>query len=186
MKEMNPVYFRDQYEFRKWLKENHHRESEIYVRYYKKDTGKPCMTWSESVDQALCFGWIDGIRKKLDEESYCNRFTPRRKSGNWSNVNIKKVEELRKRGLMTKAGLDAFNNRKQSGVYSYENEPEKLSGEYEVMVKSNIKAWEFYEKLPPSYRKATTRWVMSGKQESTRISRLKKLISAWENRKRLF
>ncbi|HLN20941.1 MAG TPA: YdeI/OmpD-associated family protein [Bacteroidales bacterium] len=182
----NTIYFKDQLEFRKWLEENHESENEIIVGFYKKHTGKPSMTWSESVDQALCFAWIDGIRKSIDDESYTIRFTPRRPSGNWSNVNIRKVEELKKKGLMTKAGLDAYNNRKQTGVYSYENEPEKLGDDLLAMLRMNKKAFGFYEKLPPSYRKTSSRWIMSAKQEATKINRMKKLIEACENGKRLF
>jgi uncharacterized protein YdeI (YjbR/CyaY-like superfamily) len=184
---MNPVYFQDQNEFRKWLENNHDKESEIIVGYYKVGTGKPSMTWSQSVDQALCFGWIDGIRRSVDNERYCNRFTPRRLTSTWSNVNIKKVEELKKLGLMKKPGLDAFNNRKdsKSGIYSFENEA-KLNDSLEKIFKANKNAWEFFVKQAPSYQKTRIHWILSARQETTKISRLNKLIQASEKKNRLF
>ena len=186
--EMKPVFFADQYEFRKWLEENHATESELLVGYYKVGSGKASMTWSQSVDQALCFGWIDGIRKSIDSESYCNRFTPRKPTSNWSNINILKVEALQKNGLMTKAGLDAFNKRKESksGIYSFENDPARLSENFEEIFRANQKARDFFTKQAPSYQKTSTHWIMSAKQESTRLSRLNKVISASENNKRIF
>ena len=185
---MNPVYFKDQNEFRKWLEKNHDKKSEIIVGYYKVATGKPSMTWPQSVDQALCFGWIDGIRRSVDDERYCNRFTPRKLTSIWSNVNIKKVEELKKKGLMKKPGLAAYDNRKEakSGVYSFENEVIKLDENFESIFKANKKAWDFYVKQAPSYQKIRSHWIMSAKQESTKISRLTKLIKASEDHCRLF
>ena len=143
---MNPVYFQNQSEFREWLEKNHNKESEIIVGYYKVGTGKPCMTWSQSVDQAICFGWIDGIRRSVDKERYSIRFTPRRLTSNWSNVNIKKVEELKKNGLMKKPGLDIYNNRKdsKSGVCSFDIESTKLDDNLERLFKTNNIAWEFF------------------------------------------
>ena len=128
---MKPVFFKDQHEFREWLEKNHKRESEILVGYYKVGSGKPSMTWSQSVDEALCYGWIDGIRRSIDEERYCIRFTPRKPSGTWSRVNINKVAELIKKGLMRQPGLEVFNNRKisNSGIYSFENDPVTLNEE---------------------------------------------------------
>lgn len=185
---MNPVYFKSQNEFRKWLEKNHDRESEIIVGYYKTGTGRLSLTWSESVDQAICFGWIDGVRRSIDEERYCIRFTPRKPSSNWSNVNIKKVEELTKKGLMKEPGLQAFNNRKdsKSGIYSFEKEAAQLSDEFEGQFKSNQVAWDFFGKQAPSYKKTHIYWVMSAKQEATRVARLEKLISASEKHVRLF
>jgi uncharacterized protein YdeI (YjbR/CyaY-like superfamily) len=112
MTTQTPIFFRDQKEFRKWLEKNHKTSTELLVGFYKVNSGKPNMTWSQSVDEALCFGWIDGIRRSIDKESYCIRFTPRKPTSNWSNVNIKKVEELKRKGLMTKSGLDAYKKRK--------------------------------------------------------------------------
>lgn len=185
---MNPVYFRDQIEFRKWLEKNHNKESEIIVGYYKVATGKPSLSWSQSVDQAICFGWIDGIRRSIDEERYCIRFTPRKPTSVWSNVNIKKVEELKKKGLMTEPGLRIYDNRKdnKSGIYSFEKEASNLDDASESVFRSNQVAWDFFVKQAPSYRKTRIYWIMSAKQEATRISRLNKLIIACEKHIRLF
>jgi len=146
------------------------------------------MTWSESVDQALCFGWIDGIRKKIDEKSYCIRFTPRKPGSNWSKINIAKVEELTAKSLMYPAGIEAFKKRKEnkSGIYSFENEIRDLPEEYASIFRQNITAWKFYSATPPSYRKTMTHWVLSAKQEATRLSRLNKLITESEKQKRIF
>ena len=185
---MNPVYFQDQNEFRKWLAKNHNRESEIIVGYYKTATGKPSLTWSESVDQALCYGWIDGIRRSIDEERYCIRFTPRKPTSIWSNVNINKVEELKKKGLMQESGLRVYNNRKdsKSSIYSFDKEAAKLDDDDERLFKSNQIAWDFFMKQAPSYRKTKIYWIMSARQEATRISRLNKLVQASEKHIRLF
>ncbi len=177
---MKPVFFEDQSEFRKWLEINHMKEREIIVGYYKVGTGKPNMSWSQSVDQALCFGWIDGIRKSIDEESYCIRFTPRNPKSVWSEVNINKVKVLTEQGLMQPAGLDIFNHRKddKSKIYSYENKPLTLKDEYEKIFRSNETAWEFFSTQTQTYKQSIFYWIMSAKQESTRISRLEKLIDA--------
>ena len=147
------------------------------------------MTWSESVDQAICYGWIDGIRKTVDAESYCIRFTPRKPTSTWSKVNIQKVENLIKNGLMTAAGLEAYNKRsmENSGIYSFENEVKVLPLEFERKFRTNHIAWDFFCKLtPPSYRKTVIYWILSAKQEITRISRLEKLIAASEQQKRIY
>lgn len=182
-----PVFFENTGQFREWLEKNHQTASEIIVGYYKVATGKPTMTWSDSVDEALCFGWIDGIRRSIDGESYCNRFTPRKPNSNWSAINIKKVEELIKLGKMTPAGLAAFEKRKEdcSAVYSYENPPGVFPPELEQVFKANKAAWEFFGRQAPSYRKATVNWILSGKQEQTRLSRLEKLIAACADGKKL-
>lgn len=185
---MNPIFFSNPSEFRAWLEKNHHKETELWVGYYRVDTGKPTMTWSDSVDQALCFGWIDGIRKKVDDESYCIRFTPRKQGSNWSKVNIAKVEELKKKGLMHTAGLKAYSHRKEnnSGIYSFENEIRDLPEEYATIFRKNTPAWEFYSATPPSYRKTMTHWILSAKQEVTRMKRLEKLIAESGNKRRIF
>ena len=185
---MNPVYFQNQNEFRKWLEKNHKNESEIIVGYYKVGTGKPGMTWSQSVDQAICFGWIDGIRRSIDNERYSIRFTPRKLTSIWSNVNIKKVEELKKKGLMKKPGLEIYNNRKdsKSGLYSFEQEFTKLDDNIERIFMANKIAWDFFVKQAPSYQKTRSHWIMSAKQEKTKITRLNKLIIASEKHNRLF
>ena len=184
---MNATFFANQAEFRKWFEKHHKSEIELLVGFYKVSSNKPSISWSESVDQALCFGWIDGIRRSVDEESYCIRFTPRRSNSVWSDINIKKVENLTKAGLMTAEGLKAFNLRKdsKSGIYSYENEHGGFDTNFANTFKNNTIAWEFFSKQAPSYRKAVTNWIMSAKQESTRLARLEKTINASEQQKRL-
>jgi len=176
------VHFFDAKQFRKWLEKNHAKETEVYIGFYKKATGKEKMDWSEAVDQAICFGWIDGVRRSIDGESYCNRFTPRKPTSNWSNINIKKVEELTKQGLMKPAGIAAFEKRKaeKSGIYSFENEAKALSPELEKHFKANKKAWDYFWAQPPGYKKLNIYRVMSAKQEKTQWSRLEKLITASE------
>ena len=145
------------------------------------------MNWSQSVDQALCFGWIDGIRKSIDEESYSIRFTPRKKTSIWSEININKVEELTKAGLMKPAGIKAFSFRKESksGIYSYENKAENVDYQIENLFGENEKAREFFMKQTPSYRKGVLRWINSAVQEKTRQSRLEKTIKQCEKQKRI-
>ena len=185
---MLPVYFKNQKEFREWLKKNHKNESELLAGYFKVDTGKPSMTWSQSVDEALCYGWIDGIRRSVDNERYCIRFTPRKPTSIWSAINIKKVEELKKKRLMRKPGLDAFNNRKKSksGIYSFENEPAKLNDNLSILFKADKPAWDFFIKQAPSYQKMIFHWIMSAKQEKTRITRLNKALAESRNKKRIY
>ncbi|MBK8805732.1 MAG: YdeI/OmpD-associated family protein [Bacteroidales bacterium] len=179
---MTPIFFPSQNEFRKWLEENHDKKTELFVGFYKVNSGKPSMTWSQSVDQALCFGWIDSVRKSIDHESYQNRFTPRKKTSIWSAVNIKKVEELIRLGLMQKAGLASFNLRtvNKSKIYSFENEEMKFPPEFEAQFKANKQAWEYFQSLAPSYKKSSSHWVMSAKQEATRLKRLNELIKNCE------
>jgi uncharacterized protein YdeI (YjbR/CyaY-like superfamily) len=175
---MKPVFFAKQSEFRKWLEKYANKKKELLVGFYKVDSGKQSMTWSESVDEALCFGWIDGVRKSIDGESYQIRFTQRRPTSIWSAVNIKKIEQLTKSGLMQPAGLEIFENRKEeiSKIYSYENEEVKFSAALEDHFKSNKKAWEYFQALAPSYRKHSTYWVMSAKNEATRLKRINELV----------
>lgn len=184
---MNPIFFPTQLDFRQWLEENHASESELIVGYYKISSGKPSMTWSESVDQALCFGWIDGVRRTIDAESYCIRFTPRKPNSNWSAVNIKKIEELTAKGLMKPAGITAFEKRKEekSAIYAYENKPTEFPAEFENIFKQNQMAWEFFEKQPNGYKRTIMYWVLSAKQETTQKSRLEKLIFECENGRRM-
>ena len=177
-----PIFFETQQQFRNWLAKNHATAGELYVGFYKVSSGKPCMTWSESVDQALCFGWIDGLRKSVDHQSYVIRFTPRKASSIWSAVNIKKVEELIKNKLMQPAGLVSFKLRKEhlSKIYSHENAPAKLSTAFLKKFKANKNAWKYFEAMPPSYQKTVIHLVMTAKQETTRIKRLDELISESE------
>lgn len=184
---MTPTYFADQLEFRKWLEKNHQNEKELLVGFYKVTSKKLSISWSESVDQALCFGWIDGVRKSIDAESYTIRFTPRKPSSIWSAINIQKMEDLTKAGLMTDAGLKAFSFRTEnkSKIYSHEKEPVSLLKDYENQFKSNKPAWEFFEKQAPSYKKVIIHWIMSAKQEKTQLSRLEKAIVESEKQKRV-
>lgn len=177
--EIQPIFFENASIFREWLGKNHQTETFLYVGYYKVNSGKTCMTWSESVDEALCFGWIDSVRKSLDSESYCNRFTPRKRNSIWSAVNIKKVEELTEKGLMQPAGFAAFALRKEhkSKIYAYEQENVQFSEEFEQQFKENETAWAFFQSLPASYQKTATNWVMSAKQATTQTKRLAELIA---------
>ena len=175
---MQIIFFASPSDLRKWFKTQHATSQELWAGYYKKNSGKSSITWPESVDEALCFGWIDGIRKSIDDVSYTIRFTPRKPGSTWSAVNIKRVEELTQQGLMQPAGLTAFQARKEnkSGIYSYEQRSAKLPAPYEKILKKNKAAWEFFRAQPPSYRKAASWWVVSAKQEETRLRRLDKLI----------
>jgi uncharacterized protein YdeI (YjbR/CyaY-like superfamily) len=175
---MRPTFFKTQADFRKWLENNHATASELLVGFYKKGSGKPSITWPESVDEALCFGWIDGIRKSLDHVSYTIRFTPRKPRSIWRAVNIRRAQELADQGLMQPAGLKVFQERleNKSGQYSYEQRPQKLPEPYEKRMKRNAAAWKFFEARPPYYRKTVTWWVVSAKREETRLKRLDKLI----------
>jgi len=175
---LKPTFFKTPSDFRNWLEKHHDKEQELLVGFHKRDSGKPSITWPESVDQALCFGWIDGIRRSLGETSYTIRFTPRRARSTWSAVNIKRVGELTKQGLMMRSGLKAFAARKEnrSGIYSYEQRSAELPEPYRGMVKKNKAAWKFFEDQTPSYRKAANWWVLSAKKEETRLKRLDKLI----------
>lgn len=183
---MKPVYFKDQCEFRDWLENNHKEAKEILVGYHKVKTKKPSMTWSESVDQALCFGWIDGIRKSIDSDRYCIRFTPRKAGSTWSNINIKKVLELKRKGLMKTEGLEIFDKRKKTGTYSFEREKAVLNETLESVFRSNRTAWDFFIKQAPSYQKTMIYWIMSARQETTRKNRLNRLIVASEKCEKIF
>ena len=176
---MNPIFFSKQIEFRRWLEKNHQKEKEIYVGFHKTKSGKESITWPQSVDVALCFGWIDGVRKSIDDKSYYIRFTPRKPGSIWSGINIKKIAELTKLGLMKPAGIEAFKKRQEhkSKIYSYEKEMVKLDEAYQKKFMSNKKAWAFFHSQPISYQKAALNWVMGAKQEATRISRLNNLIA---------
>jgi len=184
---MTATFFATPAEFRTWLEKHHETETELIVGYYKVGSGKPSITWPESVDQALCFGWIDGIRRSIDQKSYCNRFTPRKRTSIWSAVNIKKVKELQKLGLMTPAGQKAFDLRKEpaSGIYSDETAPALLDPAYEAQFKMNIVAWNFFNAQAASYRRLKIHWIMDAKQEKTRLSRLEKTIHASGQQKRI-
>ncbi len=183
-----PTFFATPADFRAWLDEYHARAGALWVGFYKKSSGKPSITWPESVDQALCYGWIDGIRKGLDDLSYTIRFTPRQTLSTWSAVNIKRAKELIELGLMQPSGLEAFEARadERSAVYSYEQRhAADLGAAYEQRFRANEKAWEFFQACPASYRKATTWWVVSAKREETKLKRLAALIDHSEQGRRI-
>ncbi len=184
---MKPKFFPTQTDFRRWLEKNHATETELLVGFYKVGSNKPSLSWSQSVDEALCFGWIDGVRRSVDAESYAIRFTPRKAKSVWSAVNIKKVAELTAKGAMKPAGIAAFEKRTEdkSGIYAYENKPTKLPEEFEKLFQVNAAASEFFEKQPNGYRKTMMFWIMSAKQKTTRKSRLEKLIFESENGRRI-
>lgn len=175
---MNPKFFSNSAALRQWLEQHHDAEQELWVGFYKKSSGKPSITWPELVDQLLCFGWIDGVRKSRDEESYVIRVTPRKPRSIWSAVNVKRGKELDKLGLMHEAGLKVFKARdaKKTNRYSFEREQVKLDRQFEDLFRKNRKAWEFFEKQPPGYRKVVLWWIMSAKREETREKRLGILI----------
>ncbi len=166
-------------DFRKWLQKNHEKHTELLVGFHKVSSGKPSITWPQSVDEALCFGWIDGIRRNIDKDSYSIRFTPRKANSIWSAVNVKKIAELTEKGLMQPAGLAAYNklDQSKSKIYSYENMAVPLSEAFQKQFQENEAAWSYFQSMPPSYRKPATNWVMSAKQEVTRVKRLHELIA---------
>ena len=172
-----PIFFDSPQAFYDWLEEHHETESEVYVGFYKTHTGKRAMTWSESVDQALCFGWIDTRANSIDEDRYMQRFTPRKPGSNWSKINVEKVAKLTEAGLMRPAGIAAFERRREdrTGVYSFENEAE-LSAEYEARLRANRAAAQYFDSRPPWYRRTAIHLVMSAKREETRERRLEQLI----------
>ena len=175
---VKPRFFKDQKFFRKWLAKYHQTKNEQWVGYYKKGSGKASMTWSESVDQALCYGWIDGLRKSIDDISYMVRFTPRKKGSHWSLVNLKKVDELKKLGLMEPAGMAIFEarDRKKVALAAHEQKQVTLDPAYLKELKSNPAAWQDFESRTASYRKQCIWWVMSAKKKETQLSRLATLI----------
>lgn len=173
------IFFNNHEEFSAWLEE-HVDASELWVGYFRKSTGRANLTWSTSVDAALCFGWIDGIRKTIDEQSYKIRFTPRKITSVWSAVNVKKVKALIRLGKMKQAGMHVFNNRTNAEGYSSEQRNVQLASEYEEQIKANQPAWLFFTNLAPSYKRDSIWWVMSAKKEETRLRRLGILIASSE------
>jgi uncharacterized protein YdeI (YjbR/CyaY-like superfamily) len=179
--DIRPRFFATPADFREWLAEHHTDASELWVGFHKKATGKPSITWPESVDEALCVGWIDGVRKRLDDESYMIRFSPRRASSIWSAVNVKRIAELIRQGRVLPAGLKAFEQRseKKTGLYSYEQRHQaKLDEALDQLFRANQAAWAFFEAQTPGYRKIMIFWVVSAKKEETRRKRLARLIDA--------
>jgi uncharacterized protein YdeI (YjbR/CyaY-like superfamily) len=174
------IFFATSDEFRAWLEKHHATATEVLVGFHKKSTGRPSMTWTESVREALCFGWIDGIRRSLGDEGYTIRFTPRKPRSNWSSLNVRHVEELIREGRMTPAGLAAYEARtpERTGVYAFEQRhAARLEREQEERFRADPKAWEFFQAQPASYRQTAIYWVVSAKREETRARRLATLIS---------
>jgi uncharacterized protein YdeI (YjbR/CyaY-like superfamily) len=171
-------FFASPSEFRSWLEKHHDQASELWVGFYKKSSGRPSITWPEAVDEALCFGWIDGIRQTIDDERYANRFTPRRARSNWSAVNIKRVEELKAAGRMRPSGLAAFERRGQerSGISYEQRHAARLDAAHERRFRANKEAWQFFTTQSASYRTMAIWWVVSAKKEETRVKRLATLI----------
>lgn len=182
-----PKFFKTPPDFREWLGKNHESKSELLVGFHKKDSGKKSITYAEALDEALCFGWIDGVRKNLNETSYTIRFTPRKSKSIWSNINVGHVERLKKEGRMEAAGLAAYALRddKRTGIYAFENRPREFSAEVQKIFKQNKKAWEFFNAQPAYYAKVCTFWVMEAKKEETRTRRLNQLIELSSNGTRL-
>lgn len=177
---MEPTFFPTPGDFRAWLAENHGRERELLVGFYKVGSGRPSITWPQSVDEALCYGWIDGVRRSLGDEAYTIRFTPRKARSTWSAVNIKRMGELIAEGRVQPAGLAAFQAREESNsrIYAYENRHKAVfDPALEARFRANEKAWNFFQAQPAGYRKTMTFWVMSAKQEPTRLRRLDMLMA---------
>ena len=184
---MKVKYFKSSPDFRRWLEANHARVSELCVGFFKKDSGKGGLTYTEAVDEALCFGWIDGLKKRVDELRYTHRFTPRKPTSNWSRINIKHVERLKKSGRMTTAGLQVYEARdpQKCGVYCFENAVRSLAAADEKRFKSVKAAWKFFQQQPPGYRRIAIWWVVSAKKLETRARRLARLIADSRQGRRL-
>ena len=179
---MKPKFFSSQDQFREWLERNHNSTAELLVGFHKKSSSKKSITYPEALDEALCFGWIDGVRKSLNETSYTIRFTPRKPKSIWSLVNVRHVARLTKEGRMRPAGVDAYARRdpKRTGIYAFENRPREFSPEFEKAFRKNKIAWTFFEKQPPGYKRTIVFWVMSAKREETRLKRFKLLVELSE------
>ena len=184
---MKIVHFSSQEEFRKWLVKHHAGTSELFVAFHKKSSGKKGATYCEALDEALCFGWIDGVRRSLNAESYVIRFTPRKSKSIWSLVNVRHVERLQKAGKMAEPGRKAFAAREQhrTGIYSFEQKRPGLSAKYKKLFSANTRAWEFFRKQAPWYQRTAGYWVSSAKQEETRMRRLAKLMEVSADGRRL-
>lgn len=185
---MKPRFFKSSKHFRKWLEQNHTTKTELLVGFVKQTVDRSAMSWPESVDAALCFGWIDGIRKRIDDSTYSIRFTPRKPTSIWSARNIGRMDELIAQGLVADAGLAAFEKRvdNKSRIYSFEQtEPPEFSPDQAKAFKKESAAWKFFQAQIPSYRKRITWWVISAKKEETRKNRLQKLIDACNRKETL-
>ena len=184
---MEPKFFATSTAWREWLDKNHGDSKELLVGFYKKNSGKPSMSWPESVDEALCFGWIDGVRRRIDEESYTIRFTPRKLRSTWSAINIKRVDQLASQNLMRPAGIAAFEARQneRSAIYSFEQANVEFTSQQLAQFKANATAWSFFQRGPPYYRRLATWWVISAKRQETKDKRLAKLIEASAKHERI-
>ena len=185
---MKPTFFATSEEFRAWLREHHGTATELWVGFYKKRSGRPSITWPEAVDEALCFGWIDSVRQRIDDERYTNRFTPRKPTSNWSAVNIRRVEELTDQRRMRPAGLEAFRERREdrTATYSYEQRHSvELPAAFEKRFRAKEKAWSWFQAQPDGYRATARYWVMSAKKPETRERRLDTLIEDSANGRRV-
>ena len=181
-----PTFFPTEADFRRWLEANHQTAPELLVGFWKKSSGKPSIDWPQARDQALCFGWIDGIRKSLGEDAYTIRFTPRRKGSIWSKVNVERFEALKAAGLMTAAGEAAYERDKhRSGVYSYEKPLAELSPDEEALFRKDKAAWADWAKRPAGYRRSALGWVTGAKRPETRAKRLAELIGVSAEGRRL-
>ena len=184
---MEPRFYKTQSELSEWFDKNHDKFAEQWIGYYKKSSGRQSIIWEESVEAAICYGWIDGLRKSIDEDRYMIRFTPRKKSSNWSLKNIKTAEALIKKGAMHPAGFQAFKARKEdrTGVYSFEQEEAVFDKDFLTVFRANVKAWSFFTMQTPTYQKTVKHWVMRAKQEETRRKRLYELMSDSENERKI-
>lgn len=178
MTDRPPVAFATPAALRAWLEKHHRTEAEIILRLYRTSAADRGVTYAQALDEALCFGWIDGVRKRYDDISYTQRFTPRRARSIWSRVNVAHVQRLIKEGRMTEAGLEAFEARSadRTGVYSFENVPAELPDAYRERFQRKKRAWAFFEQQPPGYRKICRHWIMTAKREETRLRRLQTLM----------
>jgi uncharacterized protein YdeI (YjbR/CyaY-like superfamily) len=183
---MKPTFFPTEADFRIWLEANHETASELLVGFWKKGTGKPSIDWPQARDQALCFGWIDGIRKSLGDDAYTIRFTPRRKGSIWSKVNVERFNALKAEGRMTPAGERVYERDKhRSGLYSYENDLKELTAEEEKRFRKNKAAWADWERRPAGYRKSVLGWITSAKKPETRAKRMGEIIAVSADGRRL-
>ena len=184
---MQPKFFTSPEKFREWLERNHDGATELLIGFHKKSSGKKSVTYAEALDEALCFGWIDGVRKNLNETSYTIRFTPRKPTSIWSNVNVKHVERLQKERRMHRAGTEAYERRapERTGIYSFENAPRELPPEYEKTFRYNKAAWKFFQEQPAGYKRLMVFRTVSAKKEETRLRRLKQLIESSEKGERM-
>ena len=181
-----PTYFPTEADFRGWLKENHETEPELLVGFWKKSTGRPSIDWPQARDQALCFGWIDGVRKSLGDDAYTIRFTPRRSGSIWSKVNVDRFNVLKADGQMTAAGERAYEeNKHKTGLYSYEKPLASFDAVEERLFRKNKSAWTYWEAQPPGYRKLVLNWVTTAKKPETRTKRLATLIEDSEAGRRI-